>query len=66
MEWDFNEYMTLSQLGARKYLMHQDERSIPRSVIKYRIFQALHYMLLISVAYFTLTRLLRINAAAKV
>lgn len=59
-ELNFEEYITKCMLGARHYLMGQDPKSIPRSIIKFRILQTLHYLLLSSLMFFAVLKIIRL------
>lgn len=61
---DFTDYMEWCLRGARKYLLHQDPKSLPRSIIKFKILQVLHYSLMLALGLFVLTRVFKISAEA--
>lgn len=52
----FDSYMGVSLLGARKYLLGQDPKTIPRARIVYRIFQGIYYMIVAALCYFVYVR----------
>lgn len=49
---DFNTYMGTCLLGARRHLLNQDPKTIPASLIKYRIFQVLYYAIIFAFGYY--------------
>lgn len=53
---EFGSYMSSSLQGARQYLLRQDPKTIPRSKIKYTLFQVAHYMLILAIGYFIFKR----------
>lgn len=53
---EFGSYMFKCHHGARQFLLHQDPKSIPRSLIKYRILQVLHYSVVVAMSYYILMR----------
>lgn len=49
---DFNQFMGKCLLGARRHLLHQDPKTIPSSLIKYRIYQVLYYAIMFAMGYY--------------
>lgn len=60
---EFQKYFTACTLGARNNLMHEDPKSIPRTRIKYRIFQVLHYSLIAVFWFYVVKRLFAIGTS---
>lgn len=60
---EFQAYFTTCTLGARNYLLHEDSKSIPRTRIKFRIFQVLHYSLIAAFWFYVVIRLFAIGAS---
>lgn len=54
----FYPYLGKALLGARKYLLNQDPKTIPRSKIWYRILQVIYYFFMSALAYFVIKRYL--------
>lgn len=53
-ELNFYPYLGKSMLGARKYLLNQDPKTIPRAKIWFRILQVLYYTFMTALVYFVM------------
>lgn len=57
---EFQAYFTTCLRGARKYLLHQDDKTIPKSIIKLRILQTIHYSIILGFFIYMTLKLFRV------